>query len=204
MCAPFLIACLNPANSSQFIEGSVHKMPLLPHQCCSPAIRVVGFDGTFSFPAATAFAAGAAATEDPAWLATRVNGATTTTAERAALSESLIPNPFFGIDPDRPTVIRPPLGRCKTQPGAIPLLGSAPATARAGLSPADDRRDQMREARDIRTAQRAREPAGVPGHHPRHDRHRRRRRPWRPRRLPADRARQERTAAGSPPGLHTQ
>src|SRR5262249_15718688 len=44
-------------------------------------------------------------------------------------------NPFFGVDPDRPTVIRPPLRRCKAQRGAIPLVGSAPATARAGLSP---------------------------------------------------------------------
>lgn len=52
------------------------------------------------------------------------------------------------------------MGCCKTQPGAIPLLGSAPATARAGLSPALHRRDQLSEARDTRTAHRAREPAG--------------------------------------------
>src|SRR5215831_11623918 len=69
MCAPFLIACLYPANSSQFIAGSAHSIPLLPHQCCSPAIRVVGLDG--SVCAGDAFAAGATATEVPAWLATR-------------------------------------------------------------------------------------------------------------------------------------
>src|SRR5262252_6331695 len=123
MCAPALTALLYPANSSQFRDGSAQVTPPLPHQCCSPAMRVVGLEGTDCL---AAFAVGVAATEDPAWLATRANGVTTMTAERAALSESLMSNPFVGVDPDRLTVIRLTHGRGKTRPGAIPLLGSAP------------------------------------------------------------------------------
>src|SRR5262252_6902059 len=118
MCAPFLIACLYPANSSQLRDGSAQVIPPLPHQCCRPAILVVGFDGGGCLCVG-------AATDDPAWLATRISGAATTAAERAALSENLIPNPFVGVDAGRPTVIRLPPGRGKTQPGALPLLGSA-------------------------------------------------------------------------------
>src|SRR5215467_10090304 len=116
MCAPFLIACLYPANSSQFRDGSAQVIPLLPHQCCRPAILVVGFDGGGCLCVG-------AATEDPDWLATRASGATTITADRAAFSERLIPNPFVGVDTDRIPVIRLPLQPCKTQTGeTIPML----------------------------------------------------------------------------------
>src|SRR5215471_6889020 len=118
MCAPFLIACLYPANSSQFRDGSAQVIPPLPHQCCRPAILVVGFDGGGCLCVG-------AATEDPDWLATRASGATTITADRAAFSERLIPNPFVGADADRIPVIRLPLRPCKTQSGTHPIFESA-------------------------------------------------------------------------------
>jgi len=43
--APALMALLKPANSLQVWDGSVHRKPLVPHQCCGPAILIVGFDG---------------------------------------------------------------------------------------------------------------------------------------------------------------
>src|SRR6516165_1283180 len=101
MCAPFLIACLYPANSSQLRDGSAQVIPPLPHQCCRPAILVVGFDGSGRLCVG-------AATDDPAWLATRISGTATTAADRVAFSARLIPHPFAGVDTAASLVIRLP------------------------------------------------------------------------------------------------
>src|SRR6516165_5026015 len=116
MCAPFLIACLYPANSSQFRDGSAQVIPPLPHQCCRPAILVVGFDGGGCLWVG-------AATDDPAWLATRINGAATTAAERAALSENLMSNPFVRVDSTAPPLYGCLLGAARPNRGPYPCSG---------------------------------------------------------------------------------
>jgi len=45
MCAPAFIAWSKPASSLHMSVGSAQVMPLVPHQCCGPAILVVAFTG---------------------------------------------------------------------------------------------------------------------------------------------------------------
>ncbi len=81
MCAPFFLAWLKPANSSQSRAGSVHSMPLVPHQCCGPPVFTVAFARGTGFDVAA---------DETALLETSASDAATIAAEIPIPSARLI------------------------------------------------------------------------------------------------------------------
>src|SRR5215472_1274807 len=97
MRAPLLMAFLKPAYSLQLSAGSAQMKPLVEHQCCGPAILIVGLFGGYGD-----FAVTDEATDGPAWLAITARGTTTTTAAMPARSVRLIRNPLESTESQAP------------------------------------------------------------------------------------------------------